>query len=314
MKPLIQIKSLSRRFGAFTAVNNISMTVNKGDVIGFIGPNGAGKTTTMRVITGFISPSEGDVSVCGYDVTEDAVKVKEKIGYMPESVPAYSEMSVYEMLSFIADVRGIKNKDKKVAIEDAVEKSSLSEKLHQPVSTLSKGYRRRLGFAQAIIHDPDVLILDEPTEGLDPNQKYELHELITGIAKDKAIIISTHILDEVDKLCNKIVVINKGEIVADETPQKLKQKAKEHNAVEMLFNGKTKKDVESFAVSVGSISDVVGVNVEKDGKDALITAYAKKGKSIEDDVLKALKKAKLSADKLSVLSGRIDSAFRALTK
>jgi ABC-2 type transport system ATP-binding protein len=314
MSPLITVKSLSRRFGDFIAVDNISMEVKKGDILGFIGPNGAGKTTTMRIITGYIAPSKGEVKVCDYDVVENAVEVKRKIGYMPEGVPAYKEMTSYEMLEFIADVRGIPRKERKKAIEDASEKSSLEEKLHQPISTLSKGYRRRLGFAGAIIHNPDVLILDEPTEGLDPNQKFEFHNLIKRISAEKAIIISTHILEEVEKLCNKIIVINKGKIVANTTTQGLREQAYEHNAVELFFKGKTKEDIKSIAVHVGSIAEVSSINIE-DGEDGiLLTAYAKKGVAIKDKVIKLVSEKGLAADKVVELTGKMDSAFRFVTK
>lgn len=314
MSPLITLKSISRKFGDFTAVENVSMEVEKGDILGFIGPNGAGKTTTMRIITGYIAPLEGSVTVCDYDVVENAVDVKRKIGYMPEGVPAYKEMTSYEMLEFIADVREIPKKEIKKAIELASERSSLQEKLHQPISTLSKGYRRRLGFACAIIHDPDVLILDEPTEGLDPNQKFEFHNLIKRISAEKAIIISTHILEEIEKLCNKIIVINHGKIVSNTTPAGLCAQAYEHNAVQLFFKGKTKKDLKSVADIIETIKEVDKVSVESENGEVSLIAYAKGGVAIKDKVMNLAKKEGIVVDTVEELTGKMDSAFRSVTQ
>lgn len=314
MASLITVKGISRKFGDFTAVDNVSMEVEKGDILGFIGPNGAGKTTTMRIITGYISPSEGSVKVCDYDVVENAVDVKRKIGYMPEGVPAYKEMTAYEMLEFVADVREIPKKEIEKAIEVAAERSALQEKLHQPVSTLSKGYRRRLGFACAIVHDPEVLILDEPTEGLDPNQKFEFHNFIKRISAEKAIIISTHILEEIEKLCNKIIVINHGKIVSNTTPVGLCEQAYEHNAVQLFFKGKAKKDVKPFASLVETIKEVDSVSFEKENGGVVLTAYAKEGVVIKDKVMKLAKKESAVVDKIEELTGKMDSAFRSVTQ
>jgi len=221
MSVLIEVDKLTKSFGPFIAVDNISFSLKRGEVLGFLGPNGAGKTTTMRMITGFLAPTKGKISVCGNDVAENPIEIKEKIGYVPEGAPLYGEMTVMNFLKFIADVRKIPKNKVDNAIHDAIKKLGLELVLYQQVETLSKGYKRRVGLSQAIIHDPDVLILDEPTDGLDPNQKHEVRKLIKEMASTKAIIISTHILEEVDAVCTRAMIIANGRMVVDKTPKDL---------------------------------------------------------------------------------------------
>ena len=218
---LIDIKSLDKRFGPIHAVNNISFSVRKGEVLGFLGPNGAGKSTTMKMITGFLEPTLGTVSVCGYDILEEPIKAKQKIGYLPEGAPSYGEMTVMAFLDFIADIRELKGSHKQERIEEIIKKINLESVRHQTIETLSKGFKRRVGVAQSIMHDPEVLIMDEPTDGLDPNQKHEVRTLIKEMAVDKAIIISTHILEEVDAVCSRAIIIASGVILFDGTPADL---------------------------------------------------------------------------------------------
>ncbi|MDB9971501.1 ABC transporter ATP-binding protein [Alphaproteobacteria bacterium] len=221
MSVLIEVDKLTKSFGPFIAVDNISFSLKRGEVLGFLGPNGAGKTTTMRMITGFLAPTKGKISVCGNDVAENPIEIKEKIGYVPEGAPLYGEMTVMNFLKFIADVRKIPKNKVDNAIHNAIKKLGLELVLYQQVETLSKGYKRRVGLSQAIIHDPDVLILDEPTDGLDPNQKHEVRKLIKEMASTKAIIISTHILEEVDAVCTRAMIIANGRMVVDKTPKDL---------------------------------------------------------------------------------------------
>ena len=221
MSILIEVDKLTKSFGPFIAVDNISFSLKRGEVLGFLGPNGAGKTTTMRMITGFLAPTKGKISVCGNDVAENPIEIKEKIGYVPEGAPLYGEMTVMNFLKFIADVRKIPKNKVDNAIHNAIKKLGLELVLYQQVETLSKGYKRRVGLSQAIIHDPDVLILDEPTDGLDPNQKHEVRKLIKEMASTKAIIISTHILEEVDAVCTRAMIIANGRMVVDKTPKDL---------------------------------------------------------------------------------------------
>jgi ABC-2 type transport system ATP-binding protein len=221
MSVLIEVDKLTKSFGPFIAVDDISFSLKRGEVLGFLGPNGAGKTTTMRMITGFLAPTKGKISVCGNDVAENPIEIKEKIGYVPEGAPLYGEMTVMNFLKFIADVRKISKNKVDDAIHNAIKKLGLELVLYQQVETLSKGYKRRVGLSQAIIHDPDVLILDEPTDGLDPNQKHEVRKLIKEMASTKAIIISTHILEEVDAVCTRAMIIANGRMVVDKTPKDL---------------------------------------------------------------------------------------------
>jgi ABC-2 type transport system ATP-binding protein len=221
---MIEAKNLTKDYGTNRAANNVSFKVEKGDILGFLGPNGAGKSTTMKMLTGFIPPTEGTGSIGGHDIKENPLEAKKLFGYLPESGPLYQEMTVIEFLSFIADMRGYDDKDKKAKVLDrALKVCHLLEVKNQTIETLSKGYRQRVGLAQAVLHDPPCLILDEPTDGLDPNQKREVRKLIASMAKDKAIILSTHILEEVDAMCNRIIIIAKGKVIIDSTPQKLKE-------------------------------------------------------------------------------------------
>ena len=221
MSVLIEVDKLTKSFGPFIAVDNISFSLKRGEVLGFLGPNGAGKTTTMRMITGFLSPTKGSIKVCDNDVAKYPLEIKEKIGYVPEGAPLYGEMTVLNFLKFIADVRKIPKTKKDDAIDSAIKKLGLELVLFQQLETLSKGYKRRVGLSQAILHDPDVLILDEPTDGLDPNQKHEVRKLIKEMASTKAIIISTHILEEVDAVCTRAMIIANGKLIIDKTPKDL---------------------------------------------------------------------------------------------
>ncbi len=221
-KPAIEVKSLDKHFGPIHAVRNVSFSVNHGEVLGFLGPNGARKSTTMKMIVGFLQPSGGTVIVNGFDVGDNPIEVKASIGYLPEGAPCYGEMTVMRFLQFIAEIRGLEGAVKQKRIDEVVNKINLGTVLNQTIETLSKGFNRRVGVAQSILHDPDVLIMDEPTDGLDPNQKHEVRTLIKEMAQDKAIIISTHILEEVDSVCSRAIIINAGNILFDGTPAELR--------------------------------------------------------------------------------------------
>lgn len=222
---MIEISHLSKRYGELVAVDDVSFNVQPGEVLGFLGPNGAGKSTTMKMITGFLAPTSGSVSVCGHDVESAPLAAKACMGYLPEGAPCYGEMSVRNFLDFIADIRGLAGDRRRARLDDVIARLGLQVVLEQMIETLSKGYKRRLGLAQALLHDPQVLILDEPTDGLDPNQKHEVRELISAMSKDKIIVISTHILEEVDAVCSRAIIIAAGRILADETPKALARRA-----------------------------------------------------------------------------------------
>lgn len=221
---MINVINLRRSFGPIVAVDGISFKVDRGEVLGFLGPNGAGKSTAMRMLACFMPPDSGTAEICGQDILKDPVKVRQSLGYLAENAPAYSEMTVGSFLDFICDARQINGKGRKDAIERITQLCSIESVYHQSIETLSKGYQRRVGLAQALIHDPEVLILDEPTDGLDPNQKHEVRQLINRMAKEKCIVISTHILEEVDAVCTRSIIIAKGKILVDDTPASLKEK------------------------------------------------------------------------------------------
>jgi len=237
-KIMISVKQLKRTFGPIVAVDDISFDVAKGEVLGFLGPNGAGKTTAMRMLACFLSPDSGTASVCGHDIIRKPVAVRESIGYLAENAPAYSEMTVAGFLSFVCDARRITGNAKKEALDRIVPMCAVGSVYHQTIDTLSKGYRRRVGLAQALIHDPQVLILDEPTDGLDPNQKHEVRRLINNMAKDKCIIVSTHILEEVEDVCTRTIIIARGKILVDSTPAALKEKY--HCSLDEVFRKVTR--------------------------------------------------------------------------
>lgn len=221
---MIEVDHLSKRFAGRAAVDDLSFSVAPGEVLGFLGPNGAGKSTTMKMITGFLTPDGGSARVMGHDIGQAPVAAKRQMGYLPEGAPGYADMSVGQFLSFVADIRGLSGATKQTRIDTVVADIHLEEVLPQKLETLSKGFRRRVGLAQAILHDPKVLILDEPTDGLDPNQKHEVRKLIHGMAKDKIIVVSTHILEEVDAVCSRAMIISQGRILADDTPANLAAK------------------------------------------------------------------------------------------
>ena len=224
---MIKVENLVKAFGAKLAVNDVSFTVERGEVLGFLGPNGAGKSTTMRMVTGFIPPTAGRITVGGHDVVESPLPAKRLIGYLPENAPGYADMTVYGFLNFCAELRGLRGGERKQAVHRVVEHCFLENVLYQSIDTLSKGYKHRTCLAQSLIHDPDVLIMDEPTDGLDPNQKYEVRNLIKRMGQNKAIIFSTHILEEVEVVCSRVIIIDRGRLVASGTPQELKARSPE---------------------------------------------------------------------------------------
>ncbi|MDR2513545.1 MAG: ABC transporter ATP-binding protein [Puniceicoccales bacterium] len=251
---MIEVKGLVKDYGTHRVVNHVSFNVKRGDILGFLGPNGAGKTTTMKMITGFITPTAGTAIVSGHDVRSAPVAVKRAIGYLPESAPAYGEMTVEEFLYFIAEVRGYRTAiARKERVRHAIAQTHLASVSGQTIETLSKGYRQRVGFAQALLHDPDILILDEPTDGLDPNQKNEVRTLIKSMAARKAVVLSTHILEEVDAICTRIIIISRGRLVVDETPEAFR-KRKPGARLDEIFRSLTEEDEAATALSANEIS------------------------------------------------------------
>jgi ABC-2 type transport system ATP-binding protein len=247
MTALIEADSLRKSFGTLTAVDGISLRVEKGEVLGFLGPNGAGKSTTMKMLTGFLEPDDGSARIAGFDVLAHPRAAKAKLGYLPEGAPAYADMTPLAFLRFIASVRGFSGAEAQKRVDKAVDRTTLKAVLDQSIETLSKGFKRRVGIAQAILHDPEVLIMDEPTDGLDPNQKHQVRLLIQEMARDKAIIVSTHILEEVEAVCSRAVVINKGRIVADGTAADLMKRAPNAKTLDDMFRHLTTSDTARVA-------------------------------------------------------------------
>ncbi len=304
----IEIDDLAKHFGAIKAVDGVSFSVSKGEVLGFLGPNGAGKSTTMKMITGFLTPTRGTVRVCGYDVLKDPISVKAHLGYLPEGAPAYADMTPVNFLHFIAEIRGIRGKEKKRAVESAAERARITNVMYQPIETLSKGYKRRVGLAQSILHNPPVLILDEPTDGLDPNQKHEVRTLINEMAEDKAIIISTHILEEVHALCNRNVVIANGKVRFDGTPQQLEAKSRYYNAVCVNV---ANIEQQAFANFLSSLEFVA--NVEQLNGSEGFRVYPKQGQQITAELSETIRGNGWEIDSLHAESGRLDEVFRSIT-
>jgi ABC-2 type transport system ATP-binding protein len=252
MASMIEIRGLSKRFGDFTAVDNVTFSVERGEVLGFLGPNGAGKSTTMRMAAGFLAPSAGEVKIDGHSQADDPIGAKERLGYLPEGAPAYPDMTPEGFLRFVAGIRGYAGAERDRRIGEVVRKVHLEGVLHQPIETLSKGYKRRVALAQSIMHDPPALILDEPTDGLDPNQKHEVRTLIREMSKDKAIVLSTHILEEVEAVCSRVIIINRGRVVFDGTPAALDQRAPasvQANRLDWVFRSITTTDAPQAATA-----------------------------------------------------------------
>ena len=256
MTTMVAVEGLSRRFGHLLAVDGISLTVDRGEVLGILGPNGSGKSTTMKMVTGFLAPSAGRVEVCGIDVAADPVAAQRRLGYLPEGAPAYGDITTAAYLRFIADVRRLFGAAGRRAIEDVVERTNIAPVLHQPIETLSKGFKRRVGLAQALLHDPDVLILDEPTDGLDPNQKFEVRTLIREMSRDKAIVISTHILEEVETICSRALIISEGRVVADGTPEHFERGSRLFNAVSLSLPRERSAPVRAELEALPGVSTV----------------------------------------------------------
>ena len=311
MTAMVEVSNLKKTFGTFTAVDDISFTVNKGEVLGFLGPNGAGKSTTMKMITGFLTPDHGTVTVGGDNIAENPVQVKTRIGYLPEGAPLYSDMTPESFLHFVAEIRGLRGAEKSRRVEEIINKVNLESVIYKPIETLSKGFKRRVGLAQAILHDPEILILDEPTDGLDPNQKHEVRTLITDMAAEKAIILSTHILEEVHAVCTRAMIIANGRLVADGTPASLEAKSPLHNTVEITVRTNTSDPINdelnkvSGVKSVEKITDkdgVVSFRVYPSGANALITEVSHLARDNNWEV-----------ENLHVVHGRLDDVFRTIT-
>jgi len=310
---MIEVRNLSKCFGQKVAVDHISFSVEKGEVLGFLGPNAAGKSTTMRMITGFLTPTSGTAVIGGEDIVNSSLAAREKIGYLPENAPAYSEMTVIGFLNFIAEIRGFSGRKKTQRMEEILEKCFLSDVRFQTISTLSKGFKQRVCFAQSIIHDPEYLIMDEPTDGLDPNQKQEVRAMIREMAKQKTIILSTHILEEVDAVCTRTIIISDGRIVADDTPEGLKARSPVHGAVCFTLQNTPSNEL---VQDLERISDVKAVETLAEGVDNKVIVRIYPAEPLTppvDRVTQYLLENNVAIQSFFVEKGRLDDVFHMIT-
>ncbi len=308
---MIEIEGLTKHFGPIPAVAGIDLTVAKGEVLGFLGPNGAGKSTTMKMVTGYLAPSAGRVRICGHDIETAPLAAQRCIGYLPEGAPAYADMTPRQFLTFIAEIRGFTGAAAKLRVDRAIAETELDSVLDQPIDTLSKGFKRRVGLAQAILHDPPVLIMDEPTDGLDPNQKHAVRTLLRAMAPDKAIIISTHLLEEVEAICTRAVIIDRGRIVADGTPAELIARSRHHNAVTLVLPASQAETAKTGIKALGGVA-VIEETMGPDGWIEL-TAFPKSGALLIEEVSALAIAEKWDVKELYAEAGRLDDVFRAIT-
>jgi ABC-2 type transport system ATP-binding protein len=304
---MIEASGLRKRYGRLTAVDGISFKAEPGEVLGFLGPNGAGKSTTMRMVAGFLAPTAGTAKVCGHDVQDDAMAARRALGYLPEGAPSYAEMTPLGLLGFVAELRGLKGADRRARIDFVVQRLALSSVLHQAIETLSKGFRRRVGLAVAIVHDPAALVLDEPTDGLDPNQKHEVRALIGELARERTLLLSTHILEEVEAVCTRAIIIAQGKILADDTPAGLVARSRYHGAVSL-------QPADSIAARA-VLDGMPGVSgFEHDPRDARLYVFPQ-GRQLRlaEAIGERLRQRNVAFEGLRVEHGRLDEVFRRIT-
>ena len=303
---MIEAEHLTRRYGRLTAVDDLSFRAEPGQVVGLLGPNGAGKSTVMRMLSGFIAPSAGTARICGHDVRKQPLAAKRVLGYLPEGAPSYGELTVREFLVFVARVRGLRNSELRRRVEAAVERLDLADVLEAPIDALSKGFRRRVGLARAILHEPQVLMLDEPTDGLDPNQKRDVRALIDAMARKRTILISTHLLEEVHALCNRVLILCRGTLLADATPAELEARSRYHGAVSFSAPGS--------GVARAMLERMQGVaSVEVDPLDGRVTVLPQPGHAILGRVQDLLRAQGLKVTEIQLERGRLEEVFRSMT-
>jgi ABC-2 type transport system ATP-binding protein len=307
---MLDIRHLVKSFGPLRAVDDVSFMVPQGEVLGFLGPNGAGKSTTMKMITGFLAPTAGTAVICGFDIQTQPIAAKRHIGYLPEGAPAYPDMTPADFLDFVAHIRGFSGDEARRRIGQVVDMIRIAKVMHQPIETLSKGFKRRVGVAQALLHDPDVVILDEPTDGLDPNQKYEMRKVITTMRPKKAIIISTHLLEEVEAVCSRAIIIAHGRILADGTPAELAQRSRHHNAVRLVIPGGAGSHIRA---ELGALSGVAAVEPVGDKESDALIVFPRDRRPVIGDIADLARERGWKISELRVERGRLDDVFREIT-
>ena len=306
---MIEVKALTKRFGGVVAVRDLSFRVAPGEILGFLGPNGAGKTTTMRVIAGFLAPTAGTAAICGHDVAREPLASRRCLGYLPEGAPLWPEMTPRGFLDFIADVRGLAGELRRRRLAETIGRLGLETVLERSIETLSKGFRRRVGLAQAILHDPPVLVLDEPTDGLDPNQKHEVRALIREMAPGKTIVISTHILEEVHAVCTRAIIVAGGELLADERPRALEARSRYHDAVTVSVAAEA--DLDGVAAALRGLPQVAAVEI--DARELRLTALPRPGEALYERIAELARAERLPLRGLRLEAGRLDEVFRSIT-
>lgn len=308
---MIEAVQLCKSFSGRAVVHGLSFTVQPGEVVGFLGPNGAGKSTTMKMLTGFLAPDAGSVRLCGLDMACEPVRAQQLLGYLPEGAPCYVEMRVREFLVFIAKIRGYRGAELQQRVQQALDLLELNEVQHQLIDTLSKGFNRRVGLAQAVLHDPQVLILDEPTDGLDPNQKHQVRELIRRLAPGRTIIVSTHILEEVSAICSRVLLIARGELLADATPHQLQQQSRYWQAVTLRSN---RQSLDTQLLDTQLLAGLPGVQTVESGLDGALTLVPEPGQVIFPAVSALVHQQGWELDEMTIEAGRLDEVFRRLTR
>ncbi len=303
---MIKAVNLTKDYGTFRAVDRVRFEVRKGDVLGFLGPNGAGKSTTMKMVTGFLPPTEGTAEIGGFDIRKNPLEAKKLLGYLPESGPLYQEMTVLEFLRFIAEIRGLTGNARTQALTRVLDICHLEPVRHQTIETLSKGFRQRVGMAQAIIHEPDCLIMDEPTDGLDPNQKQEVRKLIAGMGREKAIVLSTHILEEVQAMCNRVIIIARGRVVVDEKPDELLRRHPRYNVVKISTRNGDATAIREVAARIPKVQKVEPV-------DGGLLVFPRKGEDLREDLWSAAREQAWNVTALENVPLRLEEVFAALT-
>ncbi len=305
----ISVEHLTKKYGDQKAVDDISFEVKTGEVVGFLGPNGAGKSTTMRIITCYMAPNEGKVILEGLDAEKDAEKIKKKIGYLPENNPLYTDMGIIDYLKFCAAIQGVPKEKISGRVHEVVDVCGLNQERHKKIGELSKGYRQRVGLAQAMVHDPDILVLDEPTSGLDPNQIIEIRKLIKELGKEKTVILSSHILSEVEATCDRILIINKGKIVADGTSETLRSQAQGQELIRIKIEASEAKDIEKKLLGLASVESVKSINGAKDH----FLVQSKPEHSSKKDIFDLCVKNKWYLTELTGIETKLEDVFRELT-
>jgi ABC-2 type transport system ATP-binding protein len=306
---MLEIRNLYKNFGPLVAVDDVSFTVSRGEVLGFLGPNGAGKSTTMKMITGFLAPDRGTAVICGHDIADEPLAAKRSFGYLPEGAPAYPDMNVADFLRFVAHIRGFRGTEAVARIDHIVELVHLNEVYEQRIDTLSKGFRRRVGVAQALIHDPPVIILDEPTDGLDPNQKHEMRGILAAMQSEKAIIISTHLLEEVEAVCSRAIIIARGRILADGTPAELAARSRYHNAVRLEIDPANEARIRT---DLAGLPDIAAI--ESAGEGHALIVVPGDHRPIAAEIAELAEGRDWHIGGFSVERGRLDDVFRAITE